>query len=391
MKKIGVVFVHGFMGGLKTWENESGVKFCDLLKSNPGINSKYDFFEFDYFTKVNAIFESAPVQRFLGLFDLVKKIGFNPKIKSNRPIKQLSELLSSYIRGNLNNHDEVIVVAHSMGGLIAKDYILNYVKNNGPKPSGYVSIAVPHKGTFSAALLPSGVNVNLNEMMPLSEYGDRINSDWQERKEYLPPSIYLVAIHDECVLPTSAIPYKIKDSEKFIVDHDHLSVCKPSDVNDLSYKFVEKFLISLAPEISQAPLNSSDFDYNKEIFVIKPIIGSVNEMGMEDAKESFFQAEIVSKAANQEDKKTLAELQIKVLSLYRLSYVENVSKNCTANQIFTEVHKILLEQDGKVLDVAVRHINFLHKKGLLHQVANRLNRDVIWSSDTTLEEIMGKI
>lgn len=69
-----------------------------------------------------------------------------------------------------------------MGGLIAKSYILDYEDNIGPKPIGFVSIAVPHKGVIGAVLLSPSMNVNAKELLPLSEYGDHINNEWVEKK-----------------------------------------------------------------------------------------------------------------------------------------------------------------------------------------------------------------
>jgi len=128
-------------------------------------------------------------------------------------------------------------------------------------------------------------------------------------------------------------------------------------------------------------------DYDKEIFVIKLIVCDIGKMGIDDAKESFFHAEIISKEADKNDRKILADLQLKVLSLYRQAYNEYTNKNFTPNEVFSQVHSLLLAQDANVLKSGVEYINFLHKKGLLHQLANKLCTTVVWSDQTNLKDI----
>lgn len=134
---------------------------------------------------------------------------------------------------------------------------------------------------------------------------------------------------------------------------------------------------------------ANNSDYDKEIFVIKLILEGIHPKGIEDAKESFFSAEIVSKAANKKDQDLLIDLQQRVLSLYRQSYAGVAHKSSI--DIFKDVHTNLLQEDEKVLHIGLRYINFLHKKGLLQQLANKLDTTVVWSDSTTVEDIKGKL
>lgn len=128
-----------------------------------------------------------------------------------------------------------------------------------------------------------------------------------------------------------------------------------------------------------------DDSFNKEAFVIKLILSEVGEMGVEDAKASFFHAEIISKAARKDDKEHLIDLQAKVLSIYRQTFNGNRTK--TADEIFLAVHKELRDQDDKLLACGVKYINFLHKGGLLHQLANKVDRTVIWDKNVTDNDV----
>ncbi|MFO3860047.1 hypothetical protein [Klebsiella michiganensis] len=96
MKKSCVVFVHGFTGGAGTWKNSKGESFSDLLRADREIDQSYDFYEFDYYTKIASLVDSALVVRLLSLVGLG-----SGKVKKNQPIRRISELLSSYVRTDL--------------------------------------------------------------------------------------------------------------------------------------------------------------------------------------------------------------------------------------------------------------------------------------------------
>lgn len=390
MKKIAVVFIHGFTGNTKTWMNESGNHFSEMLSSEKILSDEFEFYEFDYYTQVLDVFKSAPIQNLKKILNKIPFVNLDTKVKRNKPIRYLSHLLNSYLRTELDDFDEVVLIAHSMGGLIAKDHILNYVEGEGPRPVGYISMAVPHKGSIGALLLSPIGNANTKEMQPLSEYSDTINMEWCERRDELPKCVYLIATHDECVSEVSALPYKVKSSDWFTLNYDHTTICKPKDKKEHVYKRVKKFLEDIAYQkrmesIASIEYCEGDNNFDKEVFVIKLILSEIGEMGIEDAKASFFHAEIISKAANRLDKEHLSELQNKVLSIYRQTY--NANKNKAPDDIFNAVHKELRVQDKSLLFCAIKYINFIHKGGLLHQMANKVDRTIIWDKNVTIDDI----
>jgi hypothetical protein len=391
--KIAVVFVHGFTGGTGTWRNGAGQTFKDLLNNDPALSATYDFFEFDYFSKLTDFFNSAPIQKILSKIYFLRHLpGVNGKVKKNKPIAQLSEQFATYLDLVLQEYSDVVLIAHSMGGLIVKDHILAYQTGHGPKPIGYISMAVPHKGSLSALLLSPTNNVNVAELILLSEYSDALNNNWVAQKNNLPPCLYVIAQHDECVSKESAVPFIVPKSDRATLDHDHSSVCKPDSVADLSFVAVSTFLKKISYQkqmvalAGPSPLGSTP-DYDKEIFVLKMMVCEIGKHGISDAKNCYFSAEIISKAANRNDAEELRVLQSKVLSLYKQKYNACQGKSLSANDVFAEVHSEITAQDSGVLKSSVVYLNFLHKKGLLHQLANDMGEEVIWSDDTDFEKI----
>ena len=385
--KTAVVFIHGFTGGTGTWRNAAGTSFKEMLKADPQLDDKFDFFEYEYFTKITALQHSAIVQKLLALVTSIPGLPkMGGKIKKNQTIANLSQGFSTHLRLALGDYSHVVVIAHSMGGLIAKDLIVNYEPGNGPKVLGYVSMAVPHKGSLSALLLAPTSNINAKELVPLSEYSDELNNRWTQHKTQLPTSLYMLAQHDECVSKQSALPFTIHSQEKAVVDHDHSSICKPASLEDLSYVAVSKFLKdiahtqTLADAAHMASITVTP-DYDKEIFVLKMIVCDIGPKGVEDAKDCFFNAEIISKAANKNDAEEMRQLQQKVLSIYKQKYNEFFGTNSTPNHVFAKIHLEITTQDSLTLKSSVASLNFLHKKGLLHQLANDMGETVVWSDD----------
>lgn len=381
-KPVAVVFVHGFTGGSSTWKNVGGEKFKDLLLTEDDLSEVFDMVEFEYFSKITDIFHADLIQKAISLF------GFRPKVRYNRPLKNLADELRSFIQLNLDDYEGVVLIGHSMGGLICKEVILSHVRGDGPDIIGYGSIAVPHKGSLDSMLFAL-LNINSKELVPLNYYNSDLNNRWVDKKSTLPESVYIIGQHDQYVPESSGLPF----ISKFLnIPHDHNTICKPVSKADSAYKAVQKFLKKIAKNTKMQKLSLLTYeeaspDYDKEIFVIKMILCDIGEKGMEDAKESFFNAEIITKAADEEDKKMLLALRVKVISLYRQTFNYHESVGSTPNMIFAEVHQKLLSEDRHALEVGANYINFLHKKGLLHQEANKPCTTVTWSNGTTMDDI----
>jgi hypothetical protein len=390
LKKIGVVFIHGLTGGSETWKNSNNQTFGELLLQSD-VGRHIEVFHFEYYTKIVSIFDSAIAKRIIGRIPLLRNLSlFHGRIQRNQPIEQLAEQLSTWVRLELSHLDQVVLVAHSMGGLVAKDYILKFSSDGSPSTVGYLSIAVPHKGSLSAQIL-SPINKNAEELVPLNEYTSRLNDTWVNKQPSSLEHWYVIALNDECVDKESAIPGAVLKQQKFTVAHDHLSVCKPEDASDPVLKCAVRLLQLLIAKNLQAKQledesNTTQPSYEKEIFVIKLMLGDIGRSGIENAKEAFFRAEIIEKLSSASDRQKLARLQRLVVNLYRSIYVSHAN-NPDRNSLFSEVHRQIVTEDSGALKCAVESISFLDKQGLLHKSANQLTDEVIWTSAYEPNEI----
>ncbi|HHF2903270.1 TPA: ABC-three component system protein [Vibrio diabolicus] len=391
-----VIFIHGLTGGTDTWKNISGQSFSDLLKTNEKIVNNFDFVEFDYFTKIANIKNSMVSQGIVKFINYVPGINLPiPERQKNVSFLTISEELATFIEYDCCDYNNIFIVAHSMGGLIGKRFILDLNNNRYDgiqnKVIGYVSLATPHKGTIAAELFGS-VNINIKELGALSKEVNDLNDSWVESIDLMPPARYVIAKSDDYVKDLSSVP-STSNKTKFktaTVPHSHTSICKPKDNKDLSYKIVEKFIIDSLKNIEMEEIASTVYDpnlnsYDKEIFVLKLILANVEDGLIDDAKESFFHADVIFKSAPEKDRKVFDELQKKVLSMYRT--YSSCSSDKTASEIVKNIHEKIIELDKTSIDCVLNYINFIHKKGLLHHESNKRNMNVNWSENVDLNMI----
>ncbi|WP_413486124.1 ABC-three component system protein [Shewanella baltica] len=399
MCKTLVVMIHGLTGGDETWvNNESGASFSKLLQADSKISDQIDVIEFDYFTEIVNLTQNLLVSSFVGLINKFPGVNFNkPKIRKNSSIDSLTNSLATFLEVESTNYDSIVFICHSMGGLIGKSFILNHIAKEYEDIQipviGYISLATPHRGSFPAVIL-GPVNVNAKELQPLNEGMTKLNDLWIDLFDDLPKSYYVEALHDECVGKLSATPNTVKKFRSKTLQVSHSEICKPLDSKDLTYKVVSKYLEEILhthrqKKLTQVEYESDVHSYDKEIFVIKMVLASIEAKLIEDAKESFFHAELIMKSAKKHELENFKELRTKIISLYRTYSSCKGSKS--NSEVVKDIHSKIVELDKSSLDCLVEYLNFLHKKGILHQEANRLNLDVNWCDTVTIDSIENEV
>jgi hypothetical protein len=195
------------------------------------MNDKYlsgqcDFALFNYFTQLSDKF--ATVKWLIGFLNGGKKL------KRNLSIDDLSDLLYSEIQINLKQYERIILVAHSMGGLVSKSCILKILdKGIKSRIALYISLAVPHNGSDLATLGRIILNnPQVKDLGPLQTFLNDVNQKWIRQKG-LPKTIYHQGKNDNIVPKTSSIGYDVRDIEPVYSDNDHFSILKPGKEDDI--------------------------------------------------------------------------------------------------------------------------------------------------------------
>lgn len=378
-----ILFVHGFTGGRDTWLHEIDGYFFDNLNKNYELNSGYDIAVFEYYSNLLNFFPAVDSirQRVVALFKSLQ-----PKVKKNISISEVSGLLAARIRFDLEEYHNIIIVAHSMGGLVAKYYVLQELESGrNCKIKMILSLAVPHLGADLATygkLLSN--DKQLEDLAPLSELCPKLNDAWVKRSDK-PIIKYFYGAYDSVVVKQSAIGTDNVTQDVISCDDTHLSICKPAK-NGISIVAATRFLIEFKSNSTPFVVQKiSDSDqYNDEIFVLKLLLADVHDASVRNSKEFFLNAEYVRKLLSSDaDQQKLKNLYDRIRLIYLNSYERHVADNMKKNStiLVSDIHARIIKEDADFLKAAHPMLGALHKMGMLHQLANDLGNDIWWSEE----------
>lgn len=390
-KKDLILFVHGFTGGSETWSNTNKSSFHDLLLSDPSINARFDIACFEYYTKLFNLFSTTSnIAAFIDR--IIRKKSF--KLKKNTSVEEIANTLRTDIQYHLQFYDNIIIVAHSMGGLVVKTAITQYMTEGSPsKIQLFISLAVPHNGATLATFgqLVSN-NIQIGDLAPFTQFMSEVNDVWLKSNSR-PATKYVYGTYDVIVSKASAVPADKEKSDIISVEEDHNSICKPADRNTTIFKAVRDTILAFNPYVSADSLEhqslTDDGLYEDEIFVLKLLIADIQAPSIKDAKELFLNAEYMRKVfSNEADRKKVEHLYEKVRGIYKDSYNKFLHDGiANSGLLLSDVHEKISQQDKLALECAARSVHAAHKKGMLHQMANQETRDIWWTKKTGMDLI----
>ena len=211
-----IIFVHGFKGGKNTFVNKKQ-HFCSFFDTI--ILDVCDIYEFRYYS---SIFDFLPIKNLLSLICFGKAFG----ARYNINLCKYSELLYTHYCNSILIYKSINIISHSMGGLIAKHFIIESFKKRDSYKGFYISLSTPHCGVSGANLLSLLNNPSINSMEPFSAFINETSDGWSQ----VAPRIkrkYYCATHDEIVNDRSACPL---DDKKYLfrVEGTHTTIVKPS-------------------------------------------------------------------------------------------------------------------------------------------------------------------
>ncbi|MEG3093396.1 alpha/beta fold hydrolase [Sphingomonas sp. PB1R3] len=215
-----IVFIHGLSGSAKsTWA---------AMERQFAADPRFDGYNLDYYQYPTRLI----------------RLPFTP------PLPMLADLAHGLrtLIDERHASSSVSIVAHSLGGLIARQYIVDVLKSNRDLlVDNLVLIAVPNTGASLAnvASLLSFPHFQLKTLAKDSEGLRRLNIDWLGCAADTKLSIkYILGGSDRVVPHHSGSPYKGIDAASLLIEADHRSIVSPVDINDIRYLAVSNFLIS---------------------------------------------------------------------------------------------------------------------------------------------------
>jgi hypothetical protein len=298
-----ILFVHGFCGDVETWKHENGPYFHQHILKSPIVSEHFDVATFDYFSK----FLNTPVAASNMLKSLFKTS--SKKNEKNIGIDEISELLKTSIRFYLDDYQNIVVIAHSMGGLITKSCIAKDVsESRNTKIKLFISLAVPHLGAELATYGKLFSNhEQFNDLGPLSDICPKLNQQWI-KLSIKPNTKYFYGTYDEVVKKASAISIDCDEKDIIACDDSRGSICKPeselSTVIIAANKFLKEFIEGSGEvQLAVQKLENSK-QFAEEHFVLKLILADVHHATITHSKEHFLNAEyarkLFSSASDQE-------------------------------------------------------------------------------------------
>lgn len=218
-----IIFVHGLGGGTSTWGD-----FPKLIRTNTELNVSFCFMGYP----------SPPLG--IKLSNLLQQ-----KYQS---IEDLAKSLRTLIENKCEDENEIVLVGHSMGGLIIKKYLLEE-KGAGRKlkVSKAILYAVPNRGASLAWLIKQVslyANPHLLQLRKGSDFIKQLNESWRRyRVEDDVDVTVVVAGNDKIVSEDSAEGAFLYSEPEQIAGVGHLDIVKPKTSADMSFVILKNVLL----------------------------------------------------------------------------------------------------------------------------------------------------
>lgn len=215
-----IVFIHGLNGNSSTWKGDSK-RFVNVLRSDMVVSENFGLYIFEYPTK---IVEFGFFKRMLSYIPGIKKKEFNVGIR------RISMELKTNLYEILKDYKTIILVAHSMGGLISKKALVEMQNEEIKRIKLFMSVSVPHNGSALADIGTTllGDNKQLCDLQIFSDF----TSDLTNRFSNLtigPKVVYQSGNQDLVVPEGSAIPAGVTFNDRIDTSDNHYSVLSIED------------------------------------------------------------------------------------------------------------------------------------------------------------------
>lgn len=220
-----VLFIHGLSGSAEaTW-----ARFPELLRRDSDLRR----FHVDTFSYPTSLFR-LPFQ------------------KRSPGVATLAGALQTQIDNRFADHEDITLVCHSLGGLIAKQYLLDQIATRRPcRVRRALFYGVPNNGAALAkiASMVSWRHSQLRQLCRSSELVQSMSTNWERsRADHRWVTKYVVGALDDVVDEASARATWGNPDVEIIADRGHRDLVKPVDRDDLAYIVLKRVLLSTEPQ-----------------------------------------------------------------------------------------------------------------------------------------------
>lgn len=274
MKKL-ILFIHGLNGNEETWGD-----FGEIIKRDEDFDESYSV---EFHTYDTAVFTLKSILPHFGWWGKALALF----AKSPPKIQEISQLLKSEIDNSFNDYQDIYLVVHSMGGLVALKYLvdeLNYQRAMRVKK--VLLYDVPIRGSYLANISKVYNHSQINSLDKSSDFLDFLTSSHEFKTIQNHTAIKCVICSDDIVVDRASAMAHFDDVEW--LKKTHTSIVKPDDRDDISYKTFKNFIIDTEEKLFLAEV----FDIIKSEIVVllhqkHTHISQIVEEIYEEAKNNY--------------------------------------------------------------------------------------------------------
>jgi len=242
MKKL-VLFIHGLGGSGDTWG-----KFPELIEADGDIDGGvYEFITYEYGTSLvdpkAALSIVGSIGRLFGIPHAgAVATGLSFLFEDLHNINEIARLLHTQIESTYSGYEDISIIAHSMGGLIAQKYIVDRLNAHEPlKVKKLILYDVPNHGSSLAKIAKFYNHKQLAQLDKNSEFITELNrrSEFQKIPDVVETK-YIVCFRGS-VVDTISATAGYRDALE--LDRTHTEIVKPKDRNDEVYIVWKNFIL----------------------------------------------------------------------------------------------------------------------------------------------------
>ena len=182
----------------------------------------------------------------IGYYEYPASLFKIPLIQKSLKIQDLAMGLKTIINNKFAEYDSISLVCHSLGGLIARMYLIQEVKvNKSLKVDNLLLYATPNNGAGLATVgkIISPINNQLKQLCKKSDLTELLNQDWFNLDlEKKVNCIYVGGGLDIIVDLLSVKMFWGNLSFELIPEKGHTNIVKPQNNEDLSFIILKRFL-----------------------------------------------------------------------------------------------------------------------------------------------------
>ena len=221
-------------------------------------------------------------------------MGYNQYVKpylgkhvwaSIEDISRIADNLRASIEYKFDRYENIAILAHGLGGLIAQKAIIDLKEDDLKRISHLIMYATPSNGiennTKSKIWMERFRALNKEE-----DFIRNLRKDWEDKfKSKYSFDLKVVAGTKDVAISNSSVREPFEDHNYVSLIGDHYSIVQPEKEDDLSYLFLLKTLTNAGQHDKykdQSRINIIEETYQEIVDSLHPIIEDLDKRGLEE-------------------------------------------------------------------------------------------------------------